>query len=179
MHRIGLGETDQYHGHRARRMSLPWFHLYWGTLSTKCTSAVCRTFHRCEPASVMWLSQSVRTCWIKCGLKLKTVLTFFMPSVDHMLIRVFTELLTQIHYLLCSSWCPMVLKLILSSHSVVRKGGGLTGTPYNTYVQTKEIIFCVNYFTALTVFSHVWSVTIDGVWIDDRIYWTLTDRNYK
>jgi hypothetical protein len=22
-------------------------------------------------------------------------------------------------------------------------------------------------------------VTIDGVWIDDSVYWTVTDRNYK
>jgi hypothetical protein len=32
--------------------------------------------------------------------------------------------------------------------------------------------------TQYSILSHVW-VTVDGVWIGNWIYWTLTDHNYQ
>jgi hypothetical protein len=42
------------------------------------------------------------------------------------------------------------------------------------YMQ-KQMLTIICQKHKLLIYSHMYTVTIDGVWVDNQIYWTLTD----
>jgi hypothetical protein len=124
---------------------------------------------------ILWFHASLQRGW-----GLRSICRYPMPTV----IFIFTTILSSE-----IEWKSNLWILSFRMFQVARsRSGGVCR-------DTKHMRFCVTcawvtfqgpecssytgmYWFRSNILSHV-GVTIDGVCIDDRIYWTLTDYNYK